>query len=225
MIESMDDKFEDLVKRTLGGIRVEEYTIYTKGRVAGRFPEEEILDIYLKKDSLETALLKTRLYKGWGTDYRPWIEIFSINHNPVLGEESLGYFDSAVEEKILELCSEILPPGGKLYVEYSLDKETASMLIKGAPAVATRLGYKLYHLGFTWFKDWYFPEGGKEGGEKLEGEKPLDGAAKNRHMKNIKKELSAFLFGKNSDLSGKDSYDTKALERGKEILDHIKKRS
>jgi hypothetical protein len=28
--------------------------------------------------------------------------------------------------------------------------------------------------GFTWFKIWYFPEGGNEGSPKIQGNKPLN---------------------------------------------------
>lgn len=34
------------------------------------------------------------------------------------------------------------------------------------------LGYALFRAGCTWFKDWYFAEGGREGDTKLQGNKP-----------------------------------------------------
>ena len=43
----------------------------------------------------------------------------------------------------------------------------------GFPPALTRQGYRLLEYGFTWSKDWYFSEGGHEGGQKIQGEKPL----------------------------------------------------
>jgi hypothetical protein len=61
------------------------------------------------------------------------------------------------------------------------------------PPVLTRLGYRLFLLGFTWFKDWYFSSRGHEGGQKLQGEKPLDDSARRRHLDRIKSEAELFL--------------------------------
>jgi hypothetical protein len=36
------------------------------------------------------------------------------------------------------------------------------------PPAATPLGLVLLAAGCRWFKDWYFPEGGREGGTKLQ---------------------------------------------------------
>ncbi|MHA1209321.1 MAG: DUF1122 family protein [Candidatus Freyarchaeota archaeon] len=46
------------------------------------------------------------------------------------------------------------------------------------------LGYKLFQLGFTWFKDWYFAEGFWEGGVKLQGEKTNE-QNRNRQLEKI----------------------------------------
>lgn len=42
------------------------------------------------------------------------------------------------------------------------------------------LGLALLAVGCRWFKDWYFPEAGREGGTKLQGTLPLDAAHRRR---------------------------------------------
>jgi hypothetical protein len=68
----------------------------------------------------------------------------------------LRYYDSTVEEALLSTLSEALGPGCKIFVKYHSDKETCSDLAMSVPPVMTRLGYRLFLLGFAWFKDWYF---------------------------------------------------------------------
>ena len=53
------------------------------------------------------------------------------------------------------------------------------------PPHLTRLGYLLLKNGFTWLKDWYFPEGFREGAPKLQGEKSLNKDVFMRHLVDI----------------------------------------
>jgi hypothetical protein len=72
-------------------------------------------------------------------------------------------------------------------------------------------------LGFTWFKDWYFPEGGNEGGQKLQGEKPLDKKSRERHLMRIHDEVMFFLSG--IEKYDKDErYVIRAKNKGETIL-------
>ena len=57
-----------------------------------------------------------------------------------------------------------MEPGDVLYLEYVGDKETLAQLQRGTPPGETRLGKLLEQCGFKIVKDWYFPEGGLEGG-------------------------------------------------------------
>lgn len=63
----------------------------------------------------------------------------------------------------------------------------------GLPTVTTRLGFELFKRDFTWFKDWYFPEGFREGSEKLQAEKPIDEEHRLFHLENIEKELEELM--------------------------------
>lgn len=95
-------------------------------------------------------------YPGAMPYYRPWIEAFCINPQP----RGIGYYDSALENSILRALSGSLGPGGKAFLEYYPDYETSCGLNMGFPPALTRQGYRLLEYGFTWFKDWYFSEGG-----------------------------------------------------------------
>ena len=61
-------------------------------------------------------------------------------------------------------------------VEYDspFHEATARMLTLGYPPVTTPLGYRLFQAGVRSYRDWYIPEGGREGPRKLQGFKPLN---------------------------------------------------
>ena len=72
---------------------------------------------------------------------------------------------------------------------YIRDDETRKMLYYNFHLVETPLGLALLSSGFTWFKDWYFPEGGNEGFPKLQSNKPLDITEAIRQLREIQKEV------------------------------------
>jgi hypothetical protein len=206
------------------GIEVDGTTLYAKEITAGRFSEEANLVVYGKKAAHEDRLLHVKVYYGREPYYRPWVEISGIRPQIDLGTR-IEYFGSIFEDRLLELFSRDLGPGGKIYVEYQADRETLYGLRYGVPPAITRLGSKLFELGFTWFKDWYFPEGGSEGGMKLQGEKPLDETRRERHVRGIRDEVTAYLE-KVGDASGDsgDEYErwlARAAERSRSVLEKI----
>jgi len=99
---------------------------------------------------------------------RPWVDLFVAN------------------TAILPEIAASLGPGGSLMVAYEAD-ETERCLRRRVPPVATPLGRELLRAGCSWFKDWYYPEGGKEGGTKLQGTLPLD----EQHRRTARRRLSA----------------------------------
>ena len=214
-------QMESVVKTISAGVDINGLMIYAKRIKPDKFKGQFYLDIFLRGDWKEELLLYVKVYYGLEPYYSPWVELFGINHRMEL-RSYFSYFDSGVEDAILQLFSEPIGPGGKIYVEYYEDKETAHGLNYGFPPSVTRLGHKLFNLDFTWYKDWYFPEGGQEGGQKLQGEKALDKAAKNRHLGKIRKETLSFQerFGSEKTAGYKDRnlYLLKALERSEDIL-------
>ncbi|MGC9105346.1 MAG: DUF1122 family protein [Thermoprotei archaeon] len=95
--------------------------------------------------------------------YPKWIEVI---YDPWPRKEGK-------EQELFETLAKELGPGGRLFVVYVKDRETFERLSKGFHPVETPLGFALLQAGFTWFKDWYYPEGGAEGGMKLQANLPL----------------------------------------------------
>ena len=71
--------------------------------------------------------------------------------------------------------------------------DTERALRRRVPPAATPLGLAMLRAGCRWFKDWYFPEGGREGGTKLQGTVPLDQERRRRAEAELAAELRAFL--------------------------------
>lgn len=209
----MTDATVELAK----GLAIDDFTVYAKKVTAGRFIEEANLEIYIRRGSDEAFLLMAKIFFGRKPHYSPWVELFSINNRPELEKDILFYFDSAYEDHLLGFFSRFLDPAGRIFIEYYADIETANGLRSGFPPAITRLGFKLFERGFTWFKDWYFPEGLMEGGQKLQGEKPPDSGSRSRQLTQIMEEIKSFL--EKMAFSGEpDQYEKNALERAKKIL-------
>jgi len=177
------------------------------------------LEVYLRDGLADEHLLCMALFPGQRPHYRPWIELFCIRERAA----GVSYFDSEVEDNLLEFLCAVLGPGDRIFVEYYYDRETCCGLAMGFPPAVTRQGYKLFRLGFTWFKDWYFSEGGHEGGQKLQGERPLNEAARRRHMQRMKAEVEAFLERSGDWKMEGDAqeYLLRAKERSRALLNEI----
>ena len=215
MVKGHIQPIKDTIKQLKIGIEVDDFLIYANKEIPGRFDEEINLDIYLKRGKIELKLLIAKIFFGRGY-YKPWVELFSISPLLDLGKIQLRYFDSAIEAKILELFSKSLEPARYIYVEYEQDKETLYILQRGFAMPISRLGYELFKNGFTWFKDWYFPEGYLEGGRKLQGEKPLNETIKSTQLKKIRAEVKESL--PKLKWYEKNDYITRAWIRAKMIL-------
>ncbi len=188
----------------VGGIR-----LFAKSVKRGRLLEEREVDVWYRGGHGEGHLVYIRTFEGRSPSYAPWVEFFGIE--PV----TVGYFGSPVERALIYIFSEALPPGGRIFIEYLEDEETMIQLARGYPAPASRLGYLLFQNGFTWFKDWYFPEGLMEGNVKLQGEKPLNEEARIRHLRAMYEELESFL----SRAGGRDEYERRAMERARILME------
>ena len=180
----------------------------TATTAAGRFPEEERLTLYLTMHDSAIRVLTAIVYHGWKT-YAPWAELTRITPELHVGDRHVGYYGSSIEDRLLTLFADAVEPPGHLFVSYETDTETARALTSGVPAPATRLGFELFRRGFTWYKDWYHPEGWREGGQKLQAEKPLDEQHRRRHHEAIQQEIKDFLATDDTD----DVEDTAAVRR------------
>ena len=187
----------------------------------GRFPEERNLEIRVSQGSVEATVAYAKVFYGRPPHYRAWVEIFGIKPFVVL-EEPLEFFDSPVEDVLLSVFSENLRGGEWFFVEYVSDSVTLKQLLSGFPPSTTRLGFKLYRLGFTWFKDWYFPEGFMEGNPKLQAEKPLNEKQWRRSLENILSEIEDVLkkYGGRS-VGSLRNYELAALANAKTLAKEI----
>jgi hypothetical protein len=96
------------------------------------------------------------------------------------------------DESVLADLAAALGPGASVMVAYGRDT-TERALRRKVPPAATPLGLALLTAGCRRFKDWYFPEGGREGGTKLQGTVPLDDARRCDAEADLGAELGAFL--------------------------------
>ncbi len=93
---------------------------------------------------------------------------------------------------VLREIARDLGPGASLMVAYEGD-DTERALRRRVPAAATPLGLAMLAAGVRWFKDWYYPEGGREGGTKLQGTLPLNDQRRSKAEAELADELEAFL--------------------------------
>ena len=212
----MIEKATEILSRGLV-VRQSEYVVRAKRITKGRFSEESDLDVYLESKRAEEHLMFIKTFVGRKPSLRQWAEFYGVRTSLILAGTTVHYFDSAIEKELLSLFSESLTAGESLYVEYYADDESRRQLEGGIPPAASRVGYRLLDLGFTWFKDWYFPEGFMEGGQKLQGEKPLNDEARRRHVTSIRRGLTSFLE-ETAGLAEGEYYLATARDRAKHLL-------
>jgi hypothetical protein len=126
-----------------------------------------------------------------GPDGRPAATALWCAGRPAAGVRP--WADLVVQDaSVLGAVAAALGPGGSVMVAYEGDA-TEEALRRGVPPAATPVGLALLATGCRWFKDWYFPEGGREGGTKLQGTLPLDEQRRKDAETDLLSELRAFL--------------------------------
>ena len=144
-----------------------------------------------------------------------WIEVFDLELPPDVRTDEAGR-DLA---RYLEPLAGAVPPGGHVMVEYEskLWRTTQLGLLAGIPPLATPLGALLFDIGCgNSFKDWYFPEGGQEGGRKLQGNKALDASHAREAAQKRAAELQEFLDGPprgNAEIDARARHDAERILR------------
>jgi len=178
---------------TLENRFVDNFQLKVKALCKGRFVEETNFKIYLKntKGMLSiNPVMHGKYFSGRRKFYRPWIEVYFVGKIKFESYEELLSYGTL--EKLFKELSKLLPPGGKLMVPY-IYHDTDDALRKGAPPATTEIGYLMWRAGCTWFKDWYFSEGGWEGDVKIQGNKPFDENHWGKNVHEIYKEVKYFL--------------------------------
>ncbi|BFI76404.1 DUF1122 family protein [Sulfurisphaera ohwakuensis] len=154
--------------------KIGKLTIESKDIAQTHIKELKRFTVYVNNREVGLAFY----FEGRGY-YLPWLE---IDYSPWLRKEG-------IEDEFFKFIYNFLPAGGKLFVTYVRDKETREMLLKGYSPVDTPLGFSLLKAGFTWFKDWYYPEGGNEGSPKLQANKPLSKDEEIRQLRQLLDEV------------------------------------
>ncbi|MEO0138975.1 MAG: DUF1122 family protein [candidate division WOR-3 bacterium] len=142
------------------------YKIYIKKVDEGRFKWEKNITVFLKKGNREDFLCFVKVFLGYDY-YKPWVEVFSINPKPC----GYSFFGSKIEREMFKRFYEFLPKGGRLYVEYYEDTQTFNALKRDGDPSESRMGRVLLESGFGKLRNWYYPEGLREGGQKISAEK------------------------------------------------------
>jgi hypothetical protein len=167
----------------------------------GRFPEERDALVVVGDDAAPAVRLKHFAGRA-SAGVPPWIEA------------ALAQDDEALAGELIAALGELLPPGGRLMIIYGED-ETERGLKRGVPPAATPIGRALLAAGCTWFKDWYYPEGGLEGELKLQGNKPATAEARHAQLADLRAELEAWLSATGQP---DDALLRRACARASEIL-------
>jgi hypothetical protein len=137
------------------------------GRLAGE--ERVVLVNSAGEEAAEGLIFWGKPSRG----LRPWADLI-VSDTSILGE-----------------LANMLGPGASLMVAYGGD-DTEWALRRKVPPQATPLGLALLEAGCRWFKDWYFPEGGMEGGTKLQGSIPLDDLRRVEASRRLLEELDVW---------------------------------
>ncbi len=124
-----------------------------------------------------------------------WIDLTRYDAAPSFDGEPLDLAGSGLDRRLFRLLSALVPAGGHLMVEYESpgQRDSERMLGLGYPPVSTPLGYLLFRAGCRSFRDWYIPEGGREGPRKLQGFKPLDAGDAQVKTEALRRQLSELL--------------------------------
>ena len=165
-------------KNNVGSVYFQAYLVDVKGMIG--------------RDAMAFGLRNAGPYPGYN-----WVEL--VRYEPVVrfAGETFDIRQREEEAHFFRFLGALLPPGGHLMVEYDSpsQRETARILTAGYPAACSPLGYALLQAGCRNFRDWYIPEGGREGPRKLQGFKPLNEEASEMRRRQLEAELTPYLVG------------------------------
>ncbi len=115
-----------------------------------------------------------------------WVEVIDFRGRLSIGDGQVE-IPAGIDQEIVTALASLVPPGGHLMMEYDSAHRavTSRALAAQVPPAVTPLGGMMFAAGCVAFKDWYTPEGGREGPRKLQGFLPVD----ERHVQLRAREL------------------------------------
>ena len=163
-----------------------------KNSVGARYFQLHLADGkgHLSKEALAWGLHNSGPYPGFN-----WIEMTRYDATPSFGDEGADLAAEGLDRQLFGYLSELVPPGGHLMAEYesASQRHSARILGLGYPPAASPLGFLLFEAGCRSFRDWYIPEGGREGPRKLQGFKPLNAEVAAEKTAELRRQLAALL--------------------------------
>lgn len=168
-----------------------------------RWVEQVRFDVYLEEGGrLSLAPAFSGVYSaGRPSLYVPgWIDGIFYDRVGFAGAE-VDLIAAGLEGPLMAALGQLIPPGGRMWLAYEtfahegpIHQATRQALALSLPLLVTPLGYLLYLAG-CWcaLRDWYIPEGWREGPRKLQGNKPVDAAHARRRAAETVKVLQDFL--------------------------------
>ena len=125
-----------------------------------------------------------------------WVEVAEYRDVLTIPDGRVVEVPDEIELRLFAHLAELVPTGGHLMAEYESPARTltARALALGVPPVATPLGATLRAVGCgAAIRDWYIPEGGREGPRKLQGFRAVDAAHERRRAAEMVPQLETFL--------------------------------
>jgi hypothetical protein len=124
-----------------------------------------------------------------------WIELTRWDERPTFAGEPLDLREEGLDAGLFALISPLVPPGGHIMVEYDSPSHelTARILALGYPPAVSPIGCLLFGAGCRSYRDWYIPEGGREGPRKLQGFKPLSDEIAGEKTEELRRQVAAVL--------------------------------
>ncbi len=205
-MSKQNGSIEDQAVLSLNGKKVDSFKLRIKNISQGRFIEERNFELFLEDEGgnlSQDPVIFGKYFGGRGEWMPIWLEVtirpsFTIIDSNQKKQNLVG---TTFEEDIFKEISYLIPPGGRIFVMYTTTGTdlTRNAYERGIPRMLTPLGFLLWKNGFRWFKDWYYAEGWSEGGQKLQGNKPLNKEVQKKREIETIVELKNFLDKKHSD--------------------------
>ncbi len=147
-----------------------------------------------------------------------WVELTQLREALEFGGQTVDLWANGVLAQLFVAISALVPPGGHLMAEYdsATHKVTERILTLRYPPVTTPIGYLMFEDGVRSYRDWYIPEGGREGPRKLQGFKPLNEEIAREKTAALRAEVEAMLAA--PDDAGHGEWGTLARDLGRKVL-------